>query len=344
MPRTNKRNRVSSLSPRSQARELAIGSRLGPYEILSRIGAGGMGDVYRASDTKLGRSVAIKVLPPGFVDDPERLARFQREARMLASLNHPNIVTIHSFEEIGGVHFLTMEMIEGQPLNQLIPKGGLPVDRILDFAAAISDALAAAHEKGIVHRDLKPANVMVTDQGRVKVLDFGLAKDIREANSSDATLAPDEYTKVGVIVGTPAYMSPEQIARPHGRPSNRYLLAGHPVVRDGDRSEALPGTLRGRASLRDPSRYAAPGQGVAGRIARRLGGCDPALPGEKRRGPVSSQRATLLSGLRGAATAKKHDSGAARAEEGFWVAVLPFEYSGANAEITALAEGYPRTS
>src|SRR5579863_4708404 len=174
--------------PAIQAKELAIGSRLGPYEILARIGAGGMGDVYRASDTKLGRSVAIKVLPPGFVDDPGRLARFQREARMLASLNHPNIVTIHSFEEIDGVHFLTMELVEGQPLNQHIPKGGLPVDRILDFAAAITEALSAAHEKGIVHRDLKPANVMVTDEGRVKVLDFGLAKDTREANSNDATL------------------------------------------------------------------------------------------------------------------------------------------------------------
>jgi serine/threonine protein kinase len=148
--------------PAIQAKELAIGSRLGPYEILSRIGAGGMGDVYRAGDTKLGRSVAIKVLPPGFVDEPERLARFQREAKMLASLNHPNIVTLHTFEEAGGVHFLTMELVEGQPLNKLIPKSGLPVDRILEFGGAISEALAAAHDKGIVHRDLKPANVMVT--------------------------------------------------------------------------------------------------------------------------------------------------------------------------------------
>ena len=130
---------------------------------------------------------------------------------MLASLNHSNIVTIHSIEEVGGVHFLTMELVEGRPLNQIIPKGGLPVDRILDFAAAISEALAAAHEKGIVHRDLKPANVMVTDEGRVKVLDFGLAKDTREANSSDATLVSGDYTKIGVIVGTPAYMSPEQV-------------------------------------------------------------------------------------------------------------------------------------
>jgi eukaryotic-like serine/threonine-protein kinase len=124
--------------PAIPAKELAIGSRLGAYEILARIGAGGMGDVYQASDTKLGRSVAVKVLPPVFVDDPGRLARFQREARMLASLNHPNIVTLHSFEEADGIHFLTMELVEGQSLNRLIPKGGLPVDRILDFATAIS--------------------------------------------------------------------------------------------------------------------------------------------------------------------------------------------------------------
>src|SRR5260370_10304244 len=114
-----------------------------------------MGDVYRASDTKLRRSVAIKVLPPALVDDPARLARFKHEARMLASLNHPNIVTLHSFEEMGGVHFLTMELVEGQPLNRLIPKHGLPVDQILEFATAISEALAAVHDKGILHLDLK---------------------------------------------------------------------------------------------------------------------------------------------------------------------------------------------
>src|ERR1700681_2217592 len=190
---------------------LSAGTKLGTYEVLSAIGAGGMGEVYQAHDSNLRRDVAIKVLPPAFVDDPGRLARFQREARMLASLNHSNIVTIHSIEEAGGIHFLTMELVEGQSLNRLISKAGLPVDQILDLATAISEALAAAHEKGIVHRDLKPANVMVTDERHVKVLDFGLAKDIREANSSDATLVSADYTKMGVIVGTPAYMSPEQV-------------------------------------------------------------------------------------------------------------------------------------
>src|ERR1700726_3137057 len=155
---------------------LAPGTKLGAYEIQSPLGAGGMGEVYRATDTKLGRAVALKVLPPEMARDPERLARFHREARSVAALNHPHIITLHSVEEVDGVHFLTMELIEGRSLDRLIPKQGLPIYRILDIATAIAGALAAAHEKGIVHRDLKPANVMVSDDGRVKVLDFGLAK------------------------------------------------------------------------------------------------------------------------------------------------------------------------
>src|ERR1700724_85421 len=143
--------------------------------------------------------------------DPERLARFRREAKALAQLDHPNIVTIHSVEECDGIHFLTMQLVEGLPLDGLIRQGGLPVEQIVDIARALGDALAAAHEKGIVHRDLKPANVMVSNEGRVKVLDFGLAKDVRAGDSSDATLT-SAHTEVGVVMGTPAYMSPEQIS------------------------------------------------------------------------------------------------------------------------------------
>ena len=185
---------------------LTPGTRLGPYEIVAPLGAGGMGEVYRATDTKLGRNVALKVLPAGMAQDPERLARFRREAKPLAQFDHPNIVTIHSVEESDGVHFLTMQLVEGEPLARLIPAGGLPVEQIVEIASALGDALAAAHEKGIVHRDLKPANVMVTNDGRVKVLDFGLAKDIREANLGDATLTSASQTQVGVVMGTPAYM------------------------------------------------------------------------------------------------------------------------------------------
>jgi len=194
---------------------LSSGMKLGSYEILVPISAGGMGEVYRASDTKLGRDVALKVLPAEMAHDPERLVRFRREAKALAQLDDPNIVTIHSVEESDGVHFLTMQLVEGQPLDRLIPAGGLPVEQIVEIARALADALAAAHEKGIVHRDLKPANVMVSSEGRVKVLDFGLAKDVRAAELGGATLTSVSQTEVGVVMGTPAYMSPEQAS---GRP------------------------------------------------------------------------------------------------------------------------------
>jgi len=324
--------------PAMQAKELAIGSRLGPYEILARLGAGGMGDVYRAGDSRLGRSVAIKVLPPAFVDDPRRLARFQHEARMLASLNHPNIVTIHSFEEIGGVHFLTMELVDGRPLHQHIPKGGLPVERILDFAAAISEALAAAHEKGIVHRDLKPANVMVTTEGRVKVLDFGLAKEVLEANSSAETLAPDEYTRIGVIVGTPAYMSPEQVeGRLVDHRSDIFSLGtllyematGEKPFQGKSAAELASAILRDTPRPVREMRAELP-EGLEGVIQRCL---------KKSAADRFPSARDLRTALRSVTTGIEADSGAARAREGFWVAVLPFEYSGSNAEIAALAEG-----
>jgi eukaryotic-like serine/threonine-protein kinase len=194
---------------------LTSGTKLGPYEIQSPPGAGGMGEVYRATDTKLGRNVALKVLPAEMAHDPERLARFRREAKALAQLDHPNVVTIHSVEESDGVHFLTMQLVEGLPLDRLICESGLPVEQIIEIAEALADALAAAHEKGIVHRDLKPANVMVSNEGRVKVLDFGLAKDVRAANLGNGTLTSDSRTQMGVVMGTPAYMSPEQTS---GRP------------------------------------------------------------------------------------------------------------------------------
>jgi serine/threonine protein kinase/Tfp pilus assembly protein PilF len=187
-------------------------SSIAHYRVASKIGAGGMGEVYRATDTKLGRDVALKVLPAEMASDPERLARFRREARAVATLNHPHIVTIFSVEECDGVHFLTMELVEGQTLDRLIPLSGLPVERILEIAGALADALAAAHEKGIVHRDLKPANVMLTADGRVKVLDFGLAKDMRADDPAGATQTSAGFTAVGVVMGTPSYMSPEQIA------------------------------------------------------------------------------------------------------------------------------------
>src|SRR5260370_1625880 len=185
-----------------------------------------MGEVYRAADTKLGRDVALKVLPAAMARDPEFLGRFQREARSVAALNHPNIVTMFSVEEAEGVHFLTMELVEGQSIKQLIAESRLSIEQILDLGAALAEALAAAHEKGIAHRDLKPANVMVTKDGRVKVLDFGLAKDTFAANSAGATATSADYTQAGRVMGTPAYMSPDPVAGRAGRAPPRLLFLG----------------------------------------------------------------------------------------------------------------------
>ena len=190
------------------------GTHLGPYEVLSAIGAGGMGEVYRAHDPKLGRDVAIKVLPEAFARDAERMARFQREAKVLASLNHPNIATIHGLEDSGGTHALVMELVEGPTLADRIKQGAIPIDEALRIARQIAEALEYAHERGIVHRDLKPANVKVTNDDAVKVLDFGLAKAL-EGDSSviDISTSPTISrlaTHAGVLLGTAGYMSPEQ--------------------------------------------------------------------------------------------------------------------------------------
>ena len=168
---------------------LVLGTRLGSYEILSALGAGGMGEVYRARDTKLDRDVAIKVLPELFVSDPERVARFQREAKTLASLNHPNIAAIYGIEESQGVSALVMEFVEGEDVSQRIARGAIPLDETLPIARQIAEALEAAHEQGIIHRDLKPANIKVRADGTVKVLDFGLAKALEPAAGSSPSMA-----------------------------------------------------------------------------------------------------------------------------------------------------------
>jgi TolB-like protein/Flp pilus assembly protein TadD len=189
-----------------------IGRQLGTYEVLSLLGAGGMGEVYRARDTKLNRDVALKILPDAFALDADRLARFRREAQAVAKLNHPHIVTIFSIEEQDDVPFMTMELIEGSTLDQGIPGGGLSLARFFDIAIALADALSAAHRKHIIHRDLKPANVMVTDDGNVKVLDFGVARTVApDVVSLSEAVTSLGLTADGTLVGTMPYMSPEQI-------------------------------------------------------------------------------------------------------------------------------------
>jgi eukaryotic-like serine/threonine-protein kinase len=197
-----------------------IGKTLGHFEITTALGRGGMGEVYQAKDRKLGRDVAIKVLPEEFAKDADRVARFQREAKLLASLNHPNIAAIHGLEESGGTNFLVLELVEGETLADRIKAGPVPVEESLKLALQIAEALEAAHEKGVIHRDLKPANIKVTPEGKVKVLDFGLAKafageqaDPNPSKSPTMTYSPtlsDAATQQGVILGTAAYMSPEQ--------------------------------------------------------------------------------------------------------------------------------------
>ncbi|MDA2930680.1 serine/threonine protein kinase [Acidobacteria bacterium AH-259-O06] len=191
-----------------------IGKTISHYRILEKLGEGGMGEVYRAEDTTLKREVAIKVLPEQFTQDPQRLARFEREAQLLASLNHPNIAAIHSFEHADGLHFLVLELVEGETLAERVAKGPLPVEEALEVCRQIAEGVEAAHEKGVIHRDLKPANVKITPEGQVKVLDFGLAKALQgEIPVTDISQSPtltEEMTRAGVILGTAAYMSPEQ--------------------------------------------------------------------------------------------------------------------------------------
>src|SRR5688572_31869465 len=193
------------------------GSRLGPYEVTALIGEGGMGKVWRAHHTGLKRDDALKVLPDAFASDPDRLARFQREAQVLASLNHPNIAHVHGLERSDGVEALVMELVEGPTLADRIAQGPIPVDEALPIAKQVAEALEAAHGRGIIHRDLKPANIKIRSDGTVKVLDFGLAKAMEpmaaagtDATASPTITSPAMMTGVGMLLGTAAYMSPEQ--------------------------------------------------------------------------------------------------------------------------------------
>ena len=312
-----------------------------------------MGEVFRATDTKLGREVALKVLPQSVANDPERLARFQREARSVAALNHPNVVTLYSVEESAGIHFLTMELIEGESLDRLIPAAGLSAEQNTEIGACIAEALAAAHEKGIIHRDLKPANVMVTKEGRVKVLDFGLAKDLGAETASEATLTSAGQTRAGMVMGTPAYMSPEQISgrtldhrtdifslgvllhematgrRPFEGTSSAELISA--ILRDtpapvtdsrADLSSDLARVIR-RCLEKDPRHRLQTARDVANEfrdMTRSISRPEPT--------PNAKRRATIIP-----------DSGTTRADEGFWVAVLPFKCGGGSPDLRSLAEG-----
>jgi len=244
------------------------GTRLGPYEVTAQIGVGGMGEVYRATDTTLGRQVAIKVLPEALASDTERVARFEREAKALAALNHPHIAQIYGFEKSSGVHALVMELVEGPTLAERIGQGAIPVEETIGIARQVVEAIEAAHEQGIIHRDLKPANIKIREDGMVKVLDFGLAK-LSEPGGARAgaeaggvgltalmespTIMSPAMTMAGVILGTAAYMSPEQAK---GRPADRRsdvwafgavlfeMLTGRRAFEGDDVSDTLASVLK----------------------------------------------------------------------------------------------------
>src|ERR1700719_1459101 len=317
---------------------LASGTRLAVYEIQAPIGAGGMGEVYRATDTGLGRGVAVKILPTEMAQDADRLARFLREARAVAALNHPNVVTLYSVEECDGVHFLTMELIEGQPLDRMISANGLPVERIVEIAGAVAEGLAAAHEKGIVHRDLKPANVMVTPEGRVKVGDFGLAKDVGLETSNHDTMTSAGRTQAGIVMGTPAYMSPEQVS---GRALDHRtdifslgvmlheMATGRRPFEGTSSAEVVSSILRDTPPLVTDLRPDLPSD--LARVIRRCLEKDPRFRVQTAR-DVSNEFRDLTRLVSAAASpavtstlraAPPPDSGATHPEEGFWGAVLP---------------------
>ena len=308
---------------------LVPGVRLGHYEILAPLGAGGMGEVYGARDTTLGRDVALKVLPPEYARDPDRLARLEREAKLLASLSHPGLATLYGLEEIDGQRVLIMERVEGEDLAQRLRRGAMPVGETLEVARQVAEALEAAHDRGIVHRDLKPANVMLTPEGRARVVDFGLAKawaGDTEASASDLSRSPtlaNSGTLAGVILGTAAYMSPEQASGPPRGPPDRRLgfralvslremLTGRPVFSGETASEVLAAVLKDEP---DWSRLPSDLPPGIGRLLKR---CLQKKPRERTHdmGDVRLEIEEALAGGGGAADAPALARGRGRGEGG----------------------------
>ena len=327
---------------------LSPGSQLGAYRIVGALGAGGMGEVYRAHDPRLARDVALKVLPAEMAGDPARLERFTIEARAIAALNHPHIITIYSTEDAEGVRFLTMELVEGQSLDALIPPTGLPITRFLELALPLADALTAAHQKQITHRDLKPANVMVAANGRVKVLDFGLAR-VSGPLPSHQTIEATRLvlTSEGTIVGTMPYMSPEQIEGrliDHrtdlfslGVMFHEMLTGARPF--EGESSPQLMSSI-----LRDtPSSASDIRTDVPDALSRLIHRCLEKRPDDRVQTArdIYNELRHVQKQLESGSARRPSDSGSARvaAAESAWIAVLPFTTRTADPDSQALASG-----
>ena len=301
---------------------LVTGARVGPYEIVAPIGAGGMGEVYRARDAKLGRDVAIKILPPAFAGDSDRRARFEREARTLASLNHPHIAQIYGFEEMpstsegaSGAGALIMELVDGPTLaERLAQSGRVPIDEAVAIARQIADALEAAHEQGIIHRDLKPANIKIRHDGTVKVLDFGLAKALEPlgAGGSDDISAMNSPTQTaratvaGIVLGTAAYMAPEQARGEACGSAGRHLGVRYGALRNAHRQTRLQGRRHAGHSRvgveTGPRLERAPGKraSVYSTAASAKPGEESARPAERHRRRASGTRRARGGGCRAA--------------------------------------------
>ena len=222
---------------------LSAGTRLGPYEVIAPLGAGGMGEVYRARDTRLGRDVAIKVLPERLAEDAAALSRFEREAKILAALSHPNLLAIHDFGVEGSVTFAVTELLEGETLRSRLAEKTLPSREAVEIAAAIAEGLAAAHSRGVVHRDLKPENVFITSEGTVKILDFGLARKEEVVRSGEESHSPTltRQTEPGTVMGTAGYMAPEQLSGSPGDARSDILSFGCVLYEMVSGRRAFPG-------------------------------------------------------------------------------------------------------
>src|SRR5580704_12760728 len=265
---------------------LTPGTKLGPYEILGPLGAGGMGEVYRAKDSRLGRDVALKVLPESFAREGDRLRRFEQEARAVAALNHPNILAVFDIGQHDGSPFLVSELLEGETLRAVLDRGSVPQRKTIEYGVQIAHGLAAAHEKGIVHRDLKPENVFVTKDGRIKILDFGLAKLAQKTgtDSGDITLT-SEHTAAGVVMGTASYMAPEQVRGETADPRTDIfafgavlyeMLSGVRAFRRDTAAETMTAVLKD-----DPPELSDPGRMVSSTLERIVRRCLEKSPDQR---------------------------------------------------------------
>jgi TolB-like protein/Tfp pilus assembly protein PilF len=323
---------------------LSPGARLGPYEILAPLGAGGMGEVYRARDKKLDRDVAVKVLPQSVAADPDSLARFEREAKAVAALSHQNILAIHDFGNQDGVAYAVMELLEGETLRGKLDAGPITQKQAVDYALQVAKGLSAAHEKGIVHRDLKPENLFVSRDGHLKILDFGLAKRVEAVAPGQETSAPtgSGHTEPGMVMGTMGYMSPEQVKGfPVDHRSDIFsfgtilyeLLSGKKAFKRDTNAETMAAIL-----LREPPEFSESGRNVSPALERIVKHCLE-KDRDHRFQTARDIAFSLSEQFTPAATSSAREIAAPISSGGFWVAVLPFKCGTTDADVLALADG-----